>query len=258
MPLIRGNTATELAKSAVVLDLGDLQRQAELLHRQARERAEAVVDQARHERARILAGAAEQGRAEGYARGLEEGRRSGVEQALVMAVAEHQQKLEVIEASWSGALSEFAAERDALIQSATRDVINLAVLIAQRVIKRTIENDASVVQDQLAAALSVIVRPTEVAILIHPDDRPMTQRCLPGLLAAMSAIRHAEIQEDKSVARGGCVIRTRGDGSASDPGGGEVDARIATQLDRIVAALLPGPATGDVPENDRSAQGAGH
>lgn len=251
MPLIKGITATELAKGAVVLDLGDLQRQAELLHRQARERAEAVVDQARHERARILAGAAEQGRAEGYARGLEEGRRTGVEQALTTAVAEHQLKLEAIEANWSGALAEFSAQRDALIQSATRDVITLGVMIAERVIKRVIEHDPAVVQDQLTAALGVIVRPTEVAIVIHPDDRPMTQRCLPGLLAAMSAIRHAEIVEDKSVTRGGCIVRTRGDGSAGDPGGGEVDARIATQVDRIVAALLPGPASGDVPEDAR-------
>ncbi len=251
MPLIKGQTATELAKSAVVLDLGDLQRQAELLARQAREQAEAIIDQARHERARILAGAAEQGRAEGFARGVEEGRRTGVEQSLTTALAEHQQKLEAIEASWSTVLAEFAAQRDALIQAANREVVTLAIRIAERVIKRSVDMDPGVVADQVAAALGVIVRPTEVVISIHPDDRPIVERSLPGLLAAMSAIRHAEIMEDKSIARGGCVIRTRGNGSASDPGGGEVDARLATQLDRIVAALLPGPASGDVPEDQR-------
>lgn len=249
MPLIRGQTATELAKGAMVLDLGDLQRQAELLTKQAHERAEAIVDQARHERARILAGAAEQGRAEGFARGIEEGRRAGVEQALGVALAEHQHKLETIEANWSAALSEFSTERDALIQSATRDVIMLAITIAEKVTKRAIEQDPSIVTDQLAAALAVISRPTEVVIAVNPDDQPLTQRCLPGLLAAMSAIRHATIVDDKSVSRGGCVIRTRGDGSADDPGGGEVDARIETQLQRIVSALLPGQPSGDVPEH---------
>lgn len=239
MPLIKSNVADHLARSAIVLDLGDLQRQGALLIKQARDQAEAELAQARAGRARILAGASDQGRAEGFAKGLEEGRRKGVEDAYQAALNEHRQKLETLEANWSSVLAEFAAQREVLIQQATEDVVALALAIARRVIKRSIECDPNIVVDQVAAALAVVTRPTEVQIAVHPDDRPLVADALPGLLAALPMIRHAEVIEDKKAQRAGCVVRTRGDRVMNDVGGGEIDASIQTQIDRIVELLVP-------------------
>lgn len=254
MALIKNAIADRIAREAVVLDLGDLQRQGSLIMQQARVQADLIVAEARVERERILAGAAEQGRGEGLAIGQQQGREQGRTEAVAAAMAEHKAKLEQVEAAWSGALAEFCAQRDVLVQRATDDVLALAIAIAERVIKRSVVVDPLVVVDQLRAVLGVIVRPTELVIAVHPEDRAVVQNALPGLLGFFTAVKHAEIVDDPGLHRGSCVARTRADaeGAASgDIGGGVIDASISTQLDRIVEAILPGKV-GDVVEGERS------
>ena len=240
MALIRNANAATIAREAIVLDLGDLREQGERMIRAARAEAERVVSDARTERGRILAGACEEGRAEGHERGLEQGRITGREEAKGQALDEHRERLARVESAWTGALGEFAARREDLVQGALRDVLRLAVTIAERVAKRAIELDPRVVEHQLAAVLAVVVRPTELVVRINPRDRATVERALPGLMAAMPAVRCAEIVDDAAVERGGCIARTRGEAGSGDAGGGEIDARIETQLDRIVEAILPG------------------
>lgn len=242
MALIKNAIARDLARDAVVLDLGDLQSQALVYIQQAQAQAQKVVADAQAERQRIIAGAAEKGHAEGLARGLEEGSARGHADALEAAIRQHAEALSRVEAAWSTALSEFAAQREAMIEHATRDVVTLAVALAERVVKRAITVDPGIVVEQVRAALSVVVRPTELLIRIHPEDRALVQQSLPGLLASMNMIRHAELADDASLDRGSCVAQMRGgaDPSQESGTGGEIDASIQTQLDRIVEVILPG------------------
>jgi flagellar assembly protein FliH len=240
MALIRNSNAASIARDAIVLDLGDLREQGERLVRSARAEAERIVAEARAERLRIIQGADEQGRAEGYGKGLEEGRAEGREQAAEAALVEHRERLSKLEQSWTAALGEFASRREDLVQGALRDVVRLAVTIAERVTKRTIELNPALVESQLAAVLAVVVRPTELVVRINPDDRAVLTAALPVLMASMPAIRHVELVDDPGVERGGCVASTRADASSGDAGGGEIDARISTQLSRLVETLMPG------------------
>lgn len=254
MALIKNSIAGSIARDAVVLDLGDLQRQASVIVRHAREQAEAILAEARAERERIIAGGFEQGRAEGTSKGLEEGREQGRVQAVAAARAEHAAKLEQVEGAWSGALAEFCAQRDVLVHRATDDVLRLAISIAERVIKRAIAVDPAVVVEQLRAVLAVVVRPTELVISVHPEDRPIIQSALPGLLAFFSAVKHVELVDDAALTRGSCIARTRADAdsaAAGNVGGGGIDASITTQIDRIVEAILP-PPKADVSEGLRT------
>ena len=244
MALIRNANASTIAREAIVLDLGDLHRQAADIVRQARADAAKIVAAAHVERTRIIAGGEEQGRAAGIAKGLEEGRAIGREEALLAARAEHSEALAKIETAWADALSEFAARREDMIQGATRDTVNLAVLIAGRVVKRAIEVQPRLVEDQLAAVLAVVVRPTELVIRINPADRALVEKALPRLLGAAPAVKHAEIVDDPAVERSGCIAQSRADAARGDAGGGEIDARIGTQLDRIVEAILPRDSLG--------------
>jgi len=240
MALIKNAIARDLARDAVVLDLGDLQSQALVYVQQAQAQAQKIIADAQNERQRLVAGAAEKGHAEGLSRGIEEGRTRGHADALEAAVAQHADALAGVESAWATALSEFAAQREAMIEHATRDAVTLAVAVAEKVVKRSIAVDPGVVVEQLRAVLAVVVRPTELVVRIHPEDRPLVQRSLPALLAAMSMIRHAELADDPALDRGSCVARMRGDQAADAGAGGEIDASIQTQLDRIVEVILPG------------------
>lgn len=239
MAVLKLSNSADMLKDAVVLDLGDLRRQGEAIMAQARERAAAAIKAGEAERARLIADAAavghaqglEQGRAEGFARGLEEGRAAGL--------AERREALERLDRAWTESLGAFTAARERLLDEAGRDVVLLAARLAERVVKRAVALDPSIVQDQLRAVLGLVMRPSRVSIRIHPDDRALATDALPGIVAAMGTVAHAEVQDDASLARGSCVARLRGTGAGDGLPGGEIDASIDTQLERLARALLP-------------------
>lgn len=237
MALIRSANAANLMRDAVVLDLGDLQRQGSAIIARAQSEAERIIAEAKAERERILDGAAEQGRTEGLARGVDQGRKLGAEQARVEALGARQQELEALIGAWREQLAAFSAQRDSFVQAAERDVIRLAVLIAEKIVKRQIAADPSVVIDQVRSVLGTVIRPTEAVLAVHPEDRPLVESALAGLLAQFPAVRNVSLVEDGRVARGSCVARMRDPETAG--AGGEVDASIDEQLGRILSVLLP-------------------
>lgn len=244
MALIKHANAAQIAREAIVLDLGDLTRQGQALIDSARARADQILADARAERDRLIAGAAEKGRAEGLARGLEEGRAKGSEEGRAAALSEHRERLARLASSWQVALDEFAAQRQMLLNHAHADILKLAAMIAERVVKRAIELDAGVVTDQVRAVLASVTRPTELLLRVHPEDLETARAAMPELLSAFELVRGAEVVGDPSLSRGSCVASARaGPGGI---GGGEIDASIGTQLDRIVEALLPSGGGGDL------------
>jgi flagellar biosynthesis/type III secretory pathway protein FliH len=110
------------------------------------------------------------------------------------------------------------------------------------VVKRKVDLDEGIVADQLESVLGIIARPTELVVSIHPADRTVAERAVPGLAGRSSLVRHVEFVEDAALERGSCVARTRGSvpGDGGAGGGGEIDASITTQVQRVIEALLPG------------------
>lgn len=246
MALIRQADAGTIARDAIVLDLGDVQRQAQLIMDQARRRAEEIVAEAKAERARLVAGGAEEGRAAGMAKGLEEGRRSGAEQGRGAALQERKAGLETLEKRWTEALAGLEAERDRMLTEARADVLRLALQLASKVVKRRIEIDPGVVVDQIDAVLQLVARPTELLVSVHPEDRLVAEAALPGLMARFQSVRHIELRPDATLARGSCVATTRaraeGGAAGGSAGGGEIEASVDAQLERMTRLLLPDAA----------------
>lgn len=244
MALIRNSNAALIARDAVVLDLGDLQRQGAALVERARAESDRIVADAKGERERILQGAFEQGREAGFSKGLAEGRVAGAEQARAESLAARQEELSKLIGTWAEALSMFSAQRDAFVQAAERDVIRLAVVIAEKMVKRRVDLDPELVVEQVRSVLATVIRPTEAVLAISPADRELVERAMGSLVAQFPAIRNVSLIDDDTLARGSCVARMR-DPETAGLGGGEVDASMKTQLDRIVAVLLPGEQRGD-------------
>ncbi len=251
MALIKHANAKDLTRDAIVLDLGDLHRQGQLLIENAKRRAAEIIKEAEAERDRLIAGAAEKGHAEGFARGLEEGRARGQEEGRAEAAQSTAADLEALRAGWEQALAAFVADRERILTEARDDVLRLALRIAEKVTRRKIETDPAVAAAQLESVLALITRPTALVIAVHPDDRAAIEQALPSLLATLTAApRHVELTDDPTLPRGSCVARTRGgdDGSGGAVGGGgEINASIDLQLQRIAEALLPSPDTQEPP-----------
>lgn len=234
MAMIRRADFREVARDAVVLNLGDLLAQGEAIKRAARDQAEAMLASARAERDRLVSGGAADGRAQGLARGLEEGRAQGLAEGRAQAAGEHRVALEAIEKAWTEGLAAFEGQRERLLTEAKQDVVRLALAIAGRVTHRLVEAEPGIVADQLGAVLSLVSRPTRLRIFVHPDDRAVAEEALPGLLARLGESAHASLEADATLPRGSCIARGEG--------GAGIDASISTQLDRIAEALAPGSA----------------
>ena len=231
MGMIRNNAAATMGREAVVLNLGDLAAQAEMMRARARAEADQIIAAAKSERDRLLSDAAEVGRAEGLAEGREEGRKDGVASGREEALTETRSQLQKLEGAWMASLAKFDAERDTMLIDARQDVVRLAALMGEFVTKRALALEPSRVVDQVSSTLSLLVKPTRLTLVIHPDDAAMVRDALPALCAKYTAATHVDLAEDPQVGRGSCVLKTAS--------GGEIDASNKTQLQRIVESLLP-------------------
>lgn len=232
MALIRNSNSGASLKDAIVMNLGDLSREAESLVARAQTEAARIVAEAEARRAAMLETAGAEGfargHAEGLARGSEEGSAAGHTQALAASAA----RLAELDVAWCRALASFAEERGRLLADARADVVRLAVMLAEKLTKRRLEIDPTLVIDQVSAVIRLIARPSRLTVRVHPADEALVREALPGLLASLPLAEHVGIVSDPALARGSCVATTAG--------GGVVDASITGQLDRIASELLPG------------------
>lgn len=230
MAMIRRADVGQNARDAIVLNLGDVVREGQGVLTAAREQANKLLADAKIERERLVAGAREEGYAAGQAQGLEKGLRDGLALGQQKAMAEWNERLASVQTSWATALDGFVREREQLLAAARVDVLRLALSIAERVTRRTIETDVTVVQEQVARVLGMLSRPTRIKLRIHPEDESSCRTALPGLMQRYAAAEHVEVVVDPALQRGSCV---------ASGAGGELDASISTMLDRIARSVLP-------------------
>ncbi len=230
MGMIRGTQAKRAARDAVVLDLGDLQRQGQVLIARAQAQADQILAEAREQRQQIINGADKVGHAQGYERGLGEGREAGLKKAMDEALERNAADIERLVVSWSSAFEEFEASRQRMLLETGEDVLVFAMQIARKVTHRVVEHDPSVVIDQIKAVLPLVIEPTGLRISVHPEDVTMAQQALEPIMTRLNASASANIVEDAELSRGSCVVH-------SPAGGGMIDASIGTQLDRIAEQI---------------------
>lgn len=236
MAIIKRADARTHPHSTVTLDLGDLGRRGQMLRESAVAEAERVVREAHEERARILAGAEQTGRERGHAEGYQAGLAVGREEGREAALGEFREKLAAVDAAWAEAMAGFVADRESLLLGARSAVVELAVKIAERVVHRVVEVDASVVEDQLRELLALVAGPATLIVRVHPEDEELVREVLPRLREQFVGGIHVRLQTDSSVSRGSCTARTLG--------GSSIDASLETQLDRLVRDLLPDRSEG--------------
>lgn len=242
MPIIKQQKTEPLIRDAVVLDLGDLGRQAARLKAAAQARAEQILQEARDEAQRLIDAAEQTGYEAGHAKGLAQGQEEGQAQGHAEALAAGAQQVQQATAQFEAVAQEWESQRTTFDREARSAVLAFALKFARRVTHRVIETDPAVVTDQVAAALGRVLEPTDVTIRVHPEDRATLTETLPDLLAGLSHLQQVELLDDQAVGRGGCALALRG---------GEVDASIDTQIRRIVEVMLPGTPQEAAPEDAR-------
>jgi len=163
----------------------------------------------------------------------EEARREGLEQARVEAAAIERERGAAEVAAASDLLKRSAealeAKRAELVAAAERDLVKLALAIAEKIVKREVKISEGIAVANVRRAIELSASRQEVKILVHPEDLSAVEAFLPGLRREFADVLGVAVEDSDAVGRGGCVVSTRE---------GSVDATIAAQLKEIERGLL--------------------
>lgn len=182
---------------------------------EAASKARALMAAAEADAARIREEARQAGYAEGLAAGRAEMHATGapVIQALTAAVED---------------VRELRARSADEIEA---EAVSLAIEIAEKVVSGAVAVEPERVLDVVRGALRAIVERERLVILVNPADLPIVREGMAELAGSLGGIERVEVQEERRVDRGGALVRT---------GVGEVDAKLATKLERAREAVMAG------------------
>ncbi len=121
-------------------------------------------------------------------------------------------------------LGELRAEWEVLFTDLTRTTLDLALLVAERILRRELDLDPSVVERVVHNALWKIPQARRLHVRVNPDDADRLQSD-PELL---KDLRIDEVVADRRVQRGGCLIEVEGQ---------TLDGTIDGQLEQVRAAM---------------------
>ncbi|MBW2338271.1 MAG: hypothetical protein JRF47_16215 [Deltaproteobacteria bacterium] len=152
----------------------------------------------------------------GFAEGLREGENAGFEQGT--------QKIEPLISSIRNALIQLDRIRKETYQHIEKEVVELALAIAQKVICREIATDKETVLCVAKEALAKVDDPGKIKIKMSPSDLQFFSETRYQLSNLISDIDNVTFEAEESIQSGGCVIETDL---------GEIDARIERQLQAV-------------------------
>ncbi|REJ32951.1 MAG: hypothetical protein DIU83_07480 [Bacillota bacterium] len=179
--------------------------------------AEAVVEAAHAERAEVL----EEARREGYQAGQAEGRRAGAEAVRAEAAA----RLDALAA----VVNEVGRVRDELAARYEDDIVELALAVAARIVRRESALGPDTVRTLLRETLPRTGGATNIRIVLHPEDLAVLEQDARQLASLTDGRAGVSWEADERVARGGCHVETERGG---------IDASVETRVRRIVEAMI--------------------
>ena len=155
------------------------------------------------------------------AEGQQAGRREGLEAGRREAFNENAARVARLDAL----VSSMATDLARLDAELARDVVELGLTVARKLIGEAIEVHPEVVLHSVEDALRQLGHVQgEIHVLVHPEDAALVA---PHLHATAGA-RTWTLKEDTTIARGGCRVVTSGS---------EIDATLAHRWQRITTAL---------------------
>lgn len=148
----------------------------------------------------------------------------GLSQAQEQFAASIAQAAETVEAA-AMAIQE---ARQSFLDSLEPQVVQLASLIAQRVLQREIRTDAELIHATARRALGKIADRQIITARVHPQDLEALRLHKIALLEDFEGVEELTIEADDSVNPGGCVIESRLM---------QADARLETLLSTVLESL---------------------
>ncbi len=127
------------------------------------------------------------------------------------------------------AVSGFFEYKEELYNQVSGDILEIALKVAQKIIKKEVETDKSVLESIVRDALKTLAKDENKIILkVNPADVEYTKEIVPQLLSSGQFEAKIFVSGDKDIEEGSALIETSN---------GVIDANISTQLELIKEAF---------------------
>lgn len=155
---------------------------------------------------------------EAFTKGYAQGERAGAEAGA--------SRIDAMVRRLATTLDELQALRRDLVRRSERDVADLAMAIARRIVMRELALDQDLLLTMARVALDRLGDVATASIHLHPDDYAAVAASRGAAAAVTSGV---EVLADPAVRRGGCVVQSEF---------GSVDVGAAAQIDELTHALF--------------------
>ncbi|HOJ15308.1 MAG TPA: FliH/SctL family protein [Deltaproteobacteria bacterium] len=179
----------------------------------AAQQAEEIIKKARAEKEAI--------EMEAYRKGLEQGQAQG----QMMAVKRVEPLLEAL----SKAVREIKDLRQSIVETHKDQVVELLVLMTERIVHRIVTLDPDIVLETVKQACNHVAEADEIRIRLHPSDFEYIRDIERIMAQNLTTTNGLVFVEDSTVGRGGVILETAF---------GEIDATIRSQIDHMREVLL--------------------
>jgi flagellum-specific ATP synthase len=154
----------------------------------------------------------------------EEGYAKGREQSLALEQGKVEPFLKIMRQTRSALVD----QRGIIQKAARRDAVDIAMAMAERIVKHEIRRHPAIFKNILNQALAIVAGQDHIKIKIHPQDEEYVRSIIGDAPGEGQFSGKIEIIGDAKLQRGGCLIETDF---------GVVDARIDQQLAVIAGDL---------------------
>src|SRR3954454_13673504 len=159
-------------------------------------------------------------------------RQAALDQGYAAGRAEALEALTPALSALASAVTQIREQQALAAEELERRAVELGLALASNVLVGALAVEPQRVLDSVEGALRGIVERERITVMVNPDDLEIVRGAMEELRTSLGGIEHCEVQAERRVARGGCIVRTPV---------GDVDARIETKLERaseVVAAAL--------------------
>ena len=215
-------SADDIVKKAEDAAFAEVKRQSEqaqVIKTNAERAAQEVVKQAQEEAQKILSNAhAEEetikntARENGFAAGHDEGFAKGNEE--VDRLIERMHKI----------LESVMQRREDILDETEQQIVELVVLMTRKVVKVISDNQKSVINNNVLAALKKVKGRGSVTLRVNLEDLKLATQNIDEFIKRCENIKGITVMEDSTVEKGGCIVETDF---------GAIDARISSQLTEV-------------------------
>jgi len=197
--------------------LDKAQKSADEITQKANAKAEEIINNANSEKEKITNEAKDLGQKQGF----EAGYTNGQDQFKL----DYTKQIKALNVLTNATFS----VKNEIVFSSETEILELALLIAEKVIKVKFDQDIEAFKNMTQTAISLLKEKEEIKIVVNPKLIEYAQEIAPEVAESLNTLEQIKIIQDKAVSPDGVVVESVDS---------RIDARISTQLETLARTLL--------------------